>query len=584
MSQLVDPRGNPISSRDFARKNKNFPLIGELSQPWVNEGGNERRRFPFDNRLNFDTSMLTLDDYRVMREHYQINSSITVLSFMLHQLEWKIECDSIKVAKHVEDNLHRIWTRLVRAFSQAFVFGFSPSALQWENDGPNGRVVINKVMDLRPEDCRVRWKDVKGVTERQGIAKSPKAKVYDGIIQAGAASQIPVDNSLWYPLLMENGDYYGKKLLKSAFQPWFFSSLIHYYSNRYFERFGEPTIIGRAPYDERIDLTGTGQGDGIRGNVLMMGAVNMVRSGSGVVLPNARAMNGLDGVGNYEYTLEYLESQMRGADFERYLSRLDQEISLALFTPLLMMNTADVGSMNLGVVHTQMYKSMINALADDWKEYIDKYVLWPMARWNFGEKAKRPTIRFRKLGAIDAETGRSILIELLRSGNGDKGVKFDLEEVGQIIGMTLEEIEKVTEPQAPAPVGEDPAAPAPEKKAGEPKKDTRVGRPERAKTGKGVDKKAVAHSISDRIAAQFCKALQDDVAPSEFAIDIGYAKQIADAAPDLDYVEFCNTAAQWIREYYESMTKQPDQIKSEIREVIRGGIAGQMGVFDAEAA
>ena len=431
---LLGPNGQPISSAQFAKKSviEPNPLIGEIAAGWAGQMPRQNN-FPFDNTLQFDTSRLGFDDFRLMKDHYQINSSITVLTFMLHQIEWKIECDNIKIAKHAENNLREIWTRLVRALSQAFVFGFSPNALNWENERGTGRMIITKIKDLRPDDCRVKWKDINATAKLPNGGVAPKVKIYDGIHQPGYPD-IPTQNSLWYPMLMENGDYYGKKLLRAAYQPWFFSSLIHLFSNRYFERFGEPTIMSRAPFDEKVDV---GQGREIQGNILMAGLNNLVRSGSNVVLPNTRAMNGLDGVNNYEYTMEYMESQMRGADFERYLTRLDQEISLALFTPLLMMNTADGGSFNLGVVHTQMYLGMINAIASDWKEYIDKYVLAPMARQNFGPNAKLPKLRFRRLGQTNQETIRSIISQLLTGGNGDKGVKVDLEELGQELGMSL---------------------------------------------------------------------------------------------------------------------------------------------------
>ena len=51
---------------------------------------------------------------------------------------------------------------------------------------------------------------------------------------------------------MENGNYYGRKLLNACFTPWYFSTLIHLFANRYYERFGEPIPIGRAPFDEDV--------------------------------------------------------------------------------------------------------------------------------------------------------------------------------------------------------------------------------------------------------------------------------------------------------------------------------------------
>jgi hypothetical protein len=52
---------------------------------------------------------------------------------------------------------------------------------------------------------------------------------------------------------------------------------------------------------------------------------------------------------------------MRGADFERYMTRLDEEMSIGLFTPILLLRTADVGSYNLGQGHMQIYLWMLNA-------------------------------------------------------------------------------------------------------------------------------------------------------------------------------------------------------------------------------
>lgn len=583
---LLGPQGKPISSRDFAKLNKS-PLIGEIAAPWA---GIQRMPtiFPLENSLQFDTSRLTLNDYRMMRDHYQINSSLTVLTFMLHQIEWRIECDNIKIAKHCEENMREIWTRLVRGLSQAFWAGYSPCALQWENDIDGRKIRLTKVKDLRPEDARVHWKEVKAeASNRVSLADgeivstvsakmaTPKVKIFDGIDQAGYPT-IPTENSLWYPLLMDNGDYYGRKLLKAAFQPWFFSSLIHYYSNRYFERFGEPSIIGRAPFDEKIDVNGTM----IQGNVMMSGLLGLVRNGASITLPNSRAMNGLDGVDNYEYTMEYLESQMRGADFERYLTRLDQEMSLALFTPLLMMNSGDSGgSFNLGIVHKQMYDNMVSAVAGDLKEYIDKYVLAPMARHNFGKNAKLPRWEFRKPGKTKEETLRTIILALLNNGNAGMGVKINLDEVGQELGMTLEETGELLNPVAdPAPNQANPDGQNPEWKP-----DQRVTRPKRTPTGKGTEKpapstkaasKQLADQIASRLAGQFVKQIRDDVSVPVF--DIGHERQLGVTLTGEEISQFHSELGDWLSEYYSLERTDDEPLESRIRQVITTGVEAQI--------
>lgn len=509
---LVDQYGNPLNSRTYARTARPKPITGEAFGSWTG-----RDQFMYDlpggGYVQFDLSKLTLADFRGMKSHYQVNSSLSLLTFMIHQADWHIECDQQKIATHVEANVRKVWSRLVRAMSQAFWAGYSPNVLQWENDDKTSTVQLAKVKDLIPEECDVNWREVEGYIppdRRPGVA--PKFKVYDGIRQVGAPWPIPVRNSLWYPLLMENGNMYGRQLLKAAYTPYFFSMLMHLFANRYYERFGEPVPIGRAPWDSEVDIGGTK----VRGNEAMANILQNLRNRSAVVLPADIDQETKE----FDYQIEYLESQMRGADFERYMTRLDEEISLALFTPLLMMRTADVGSYNLGIGHTQVYLWLLNAILADWSEYIDKYVLSPMVDFNFGEKAPRAQIVFRKLGTRNEETVRAIITELIRQG----GAKVDVVELGESLGMKVEEIEVVTEP-APSPAEIDPEDPESDPSS-DPKKDTRTGRT-RPKTTKGIQTTSkVLDLIHGRVMSQLQKAERDGSDPR---IDLGYLGQLSES-------------------------------------------------------
>lgn len=457
MSVIYGADGKPVKTSNHVA-GKSQPVKGEAFGEWAGRDV-QFLQMPGGGMVQFDLSRLTLSDFRMMTTHYQVNSSLSVLMFMLHQLDWHIECEDKRVEAHVEDNLRSIWTRLVRAMSQSFWAGYSPSILQWENDSHTGTVQLTKVKDLAPEEAMVNWKTVEGAIPPGSISGiRPKVKIFDGIKRIGFADPVPVTNSFWYPLLMENGNYGGRKLLKSAFQPWFFSTLMHLFSNRYFERFGEPVPVGRAPLNDSVRV----DGKDVSGTEYMGGMLQQLRSRSAVVLPSDKAPDTTGALSqNYDYDIEYLESQMRGADFERYMTRLDEEISLALFTPLLLMRTADVGSYNLGVSHMQMYLWQLNAISGDWAEYINKYILAPMAQFNFGAKAKRPKIVFHKMGKTQNETNQAIVTELVKSGKVD----VDLIELGQAIGLDLTEIEQlndnndadedVVEPKSTEGVGDD---------------------------------------------------------------------------------------------------------------------------------
>lgn len=529
MNVLYGPNGQELFNSSFAKpkvQSTKKPKIGEIGG-WSNLNLIKAELLPAQNNLQFDTSKLRLSDYRMMRDHYQINSSLSLLTFMVHQAKWNIKCEDKKVADHVEFNLRKIWTRLVRAMSVAFWSGYSPNALQWENDSHVGKVMLTKIKDLLPEECSPRWKKTKLVGgQRLGtdidwqdqtgkLNGKGQGRIFDGIKQAGYAD-IPVENSFWYPVLQESGNMYGKKLLNAAFQPWFFSLLMHMFANRYYERFGEPAIIARAPYDEDVIING----NPVKSNVLMQHFGSVVRSGAVAVLPSDKIQSGMDNDSDYEYTLEYLESQMRGADFERYIHILDQEMSLATFTPVLMTQTGDGGSFNLGVTHTQMYFRQINAILADMKEYIDRYILEPMALYNFGDNVKRPEIQFRDLGGTDPETIRAIVSALI--GSGKYNIQFDPTELGQELGMTIEKIEEVTEP-ADVPIADD----NPDDNNLPPKGNTRdprsgAGRPDRIrKAPKGVDKKAsVAAGLALRLTDQFRKGRENP--------DVGFKARYAD--------------------------------------------------------
>jgi hypothetical protein len=437
---IADAHGRDVT--EIYNRKSDPPRLGEkYGVDWATTSDRSHLQLPGGGLLLFDLERLTLQDYRAMRNHYQINISLTLLAFMVHQVNWRIEGENEKARAYIEENMRDVWSRLIRAISPAYWCGYSPIVLQYENDV--NRVRLAKFKDIVPEHAEVAWKEVNGAISRpNGIP--PKIKIYNGIKIPGHVDPVPADNTLWYSLLMENGDYRGRKLLKPAFPSWFFSQIIHLYCNRYFERFGEPLPIGRAPFGDQLET-----GDGvttISGKKAMEDTLAGIMNRAIVVLPSDRISNPQGSKTDFEYSIEYLESQMRGADFERYLNRLDEEMSLGIFTPVLLYRTSDVGSYNLGEAHMQIFLIMTNALVADIAEYINKYVIDRLVAFNFG-----PTlvgkIRFipKKMGEAAQATIRQIATALVQGGFA----KPDLEDLGLELGMKLTEIEQVMEPAAP---------------------------------------------------------------------------------------------------------------------------------------
>ena len=57
------------------------------------------------------------DELTQMRDHYQINSSLAVLTFMQHQSDWHIECERQDIADFVHEQIANNWTALNRGFA-----------------------------------------------------------------------------------------------------------------------------------------------------------------------------------------------------------------------------------------------------------------------------------------------------------------------------------------------------------------------------------------------------------------------------------------------------------------------------------
>lgn len=510
---------------------------------------------PGGSTLMFDLDKLTLADFRSMRYHPQVNASVMLIVFMIHQMDWHIECADKKIAAAVEENMRLIWTRLIRAISQAFVFGFAPNALEWENTSDGRFTFISKIKDLIPEECEVNWdlvpssyrprpQDFINGTIPPGFIP-PKIPVFDGIKKRGLRYPIPPELTFWYPMFMENGNYYGRKLLKPAFTPWYFSVLMHLFSNRYFERFGEPVPIGRAPFDEDVPVTKPDGSKGtITGKQVMQEALSRIRSRSEVILPSDRDDSASSGGGRSEYVwdIEYLESEMRGADFERYMARLDEEISLAIFTPTLLMRAGDVGSHNLGVQHTQTWLWSLNALAGDIKEYIDRYLCERIKGINFTANAPKCEWVPRSLGKDNPETIRAMITQMISQGMA----KPSVDDMGTALGMKIEEIRQVEQPP------------------GAPTTDTRP-RNERDRSGGSGPRRvgeplATGKQIAARINEQLTKAFKDKNFGSQTPMSMGYRKRMTESFVSEGWLN--EDAMKDVETLYSRMDSWLDTIKS----------------------
>lgn len=365
-----------------------------------------------------DTSTLSLADYYKMTKDYQIAACINTIAFTIQQIDWNIKSKDKKVQDFCTFAMEGIWKQLINGISQSFWAGFSPMIKVFTevDRGPwKGKIIIKRLKDLYPTGVSVR-------TDNDGTFNGIKI----------GENEIDLEYCFWYTFLMKNGNFYGTYLLEPAYMPYFYSQVVHLFANRYYERFGEPVVEGRYPLGQTVKYNGIE----MDAADFMEELVNKIRNHTSIALPSTK-----DEDGNEDWMLKFLESNIRGADFETYMKRLDMEKARAIFVPELLFGTGRVGSYKLGDRHTNTFLTLLNSLIDDIKEHIDKHILRQLVDFNFGADAEPATFEPERLGRSNTEMLTTILREMVRQGT----VKVSVKELSQRIGMEIKEVRQLVQ-------------------------------------------------------------------------------------------------------------------------------------------
>src|SRR5690606_23624144 len=156
----------------------------------------------------------------------------------------------------------------------------------------------------------------------------------------------------------------------------------------------------------------------------------------------------------------------------------------------------------------QVYFSVLNAINDDRKMYIDKYLLSRLADYNFGKNAPRPRIRYKRLGSENSLLMKEALTALIQNGKAMP----DLEELGRELGMTVHEVEDTMDEPAPvAPVV--PVGPA----------RTAAGR---FSAPRGTAARATSKEILKRVRPQVEQAMRNGPLGPDTQISMGFKRRM----------------------------------------------------------
>lgn len=382
--------------------------------------------------LKYNPDSISLDVYKKISRHYQAKAAIATISYSIQQIEWFIQSDNEQVQRVVQYAVEKIWNNLIRSVSKAFKYGYSPNVKVFTLEEIDGKdyIIYKKIKDLNPAYCKVnldKYGNFDGFYYNTG-------KLVPGA-DAIKGQFVKSEYAFWYTSEMENGNQYGESSLKSAYKPWWFSEKMHVFCNRYYERFGEPLVIGRAPSSSYVQDPSTGKK--LSAQEAMSQVISSIRSHSSAQMPSDQ-----DEKGNYVYDLKYLESQMRGFDFGSYLDRLDREIALGLLFPTLFLGGEKGGSYSLGSAQIQGFYTNLMGMMDNVVDYVDSYIIPQIVLYNFPGK-NSAKMSYQPL-SVDAKKN---IQEMLMATIKTNRYELNREQLEKRSGIKLEKVEASSSPK-----------------------------------------------------------------------------------------------------------------------------------------
>ncbi len=298
------------------------------------------------------------------------------------------------------EDIRRLVTELVRPLIRP-LFGSCLNAVEF------GHQAHEKVWELRAVDGArfYTYRKLKDLEPGTFELYADEHGRYAGLRQPHMDEPVQPGKTFVMTLNKEWGDLYGRGRLDAAYEPWYWSSIIYLFANRYFERKADPVMKAHAPSEVRPNaLTGADEHtlDSLNDTLASL------RSSGSIALPDER-----DEHGNHRWDVEYLLDDQRGEMFRAYIEHLDAKKLRALFVPeRSLTQDGSVGSHAAARQYADTFLLMEAGLLQDIVGQVNAHVIRPLVEVNFGPAALADGLRLATTGI--SRQNEAILADVLR--------------------------------------------------------------------------------------------------------------------------------------------------------------------------
>jgi len=281
-----------------------------------------------------------------------------------------------------------------------------------------------RLKDLAPEYVSLlqdRYGEYAGLIFGNPGAAPFTEEALQNILRSNSENVLARNKSFVFTLDGEWQNYYGVGRLDSAYDPWYWQTLIYLICNRWFERKGDPPLVGYAPSnpaiaDPGVDGDEFDPADESDSPVLLMSrALEKLRSTGNLALPGDPYFDDDGKPGNMRaYDVKELDIKDAHPAFKEYVEHLDVKMSRAYLVPdAIAASQKGLGTYGSLNVMADVYVDVQNDTLAAFCEQFDREVVQPFLRYN--DVKDRATLRTGGISASSKDMIRETFTKVMEA-------------------------------------------------------------------------------------------------------------------------------------------------------------------------
>lgn len=246
---------------------------------------------------------------------------------------------------------------------------------------------------LAPEFVSIlsdRYGEYAGLVHGNPGAMAMTAEQLAKILASSVDNVLAPNKSFVFTLDGEWGNFYGSGRLDSAYEPWYWQTLVYLICNRWFERKGDPPLVGYAPStaalaDPGVDADAYDPDDENESPVLLMSrGLEKLRSTGNLALPSDPYFDDDGKPGTIRaYEVKELDVKDAHPAFKEYIEHLDVKISRAYLVPdAIAASQKGMGTYGSLQTMAEVYVDVQNDTLATFVEQYDREQVQPFLRYN----------------------------------------------------------------------------------------------------------------------------------------------------------------------------------------------------------